>query len=309
MPIGPRGVCYGQAVVDRQRVLRAAAAQIDIALCDVDANVEKHLAWIEDARAAGVELLVFPELSLTGYKVGHTGYTLGLGASDPLLARLAKAAGDMTVVVGFIEEGHAAQFFCSAAVLHAGKVLFVHRKLNLANYGAMEEAKFFAVGRYVETFRLPPFDGSVLLCADMWNPGLVHLSALHGATLLLVPTNSSLDHESGDFSKPTKWDTVLRFYAMIYGLPIVFCNRLGEEAGHTFWGGSRIVDAHGDIVAQAGREREELLVGEISFEQVRKCRYELPTVRDSNLGLIQREIDRLAHRVGVPDHIRDDVAK
>lgn len=287
--------------------LRVAAAQIDVTLFDVEANVEKHLEWIERARAEGVDLLVFPELSLTGYKIGSRGYQIGMTVPHPVLTRLAKAAGDMAAVVGFVEEGFAAEFFCAAAYLESGRVEFVHRKLNLANYGAMEEAKFFAPGRYVETVSLTaPFTASILLCADMWNPALVHLAALHGATMLIAPTNSSLDTESGDFSKPNKWKIALQFYSGMYGLPIVFANRVGSEAGHTFWGGSRILDPHGDTVAEAPQDGEALIVGEISYDSVRRARFELPTVRDSNLSLVQREIDRLVSRLGVPERVRED---
>lgn len=288
-------------------VIRVAAAQIDVGLCEVEANLDKHLAWIERARGEGVELLVFPELSLTGYKVGSRGYQMGLDAQSPVLRRIADAAGDMAVVVGFIEEGYAAQFYCAAAYIEGGATRFVHRKLNLANYGAMEEAKFFAPGRYLETVAIKqPFSGAILLCADTWNPALVHLAALHGATLLIVPTNSSLDAESKDFSKPGKWNIALQFYSGMYGLPIVFANRIGEEAGHRFWGGSRILDPHGEIVAKVDDDSETLIVGELSYDAVRKARFELPTVRDSNLALVQREVNRLATRLGVPELIREN---
>jgi predicted amidohydrolase len=211
----------------------------------------------------------------------------------------------MFVVVGFVEEGYGAQFFNAAAVLRDGKLVFVHRKLNLANYGDMQEAKFFATGRYIEPFALAGrFVGAVLLCSDMWNPPLVHIAALHGATMLVVPTNSSLDSNSGDVSKPERWDTVLHFYASIYGLPIVFANRVGREGVHTFWGGSRIVDAFGNVVAQADGDAEQLISCAVSYDDVREARYKLPTVRDSNLGLIHREIQRLEQRIGVPALVR-----
>lgn len=292
-------------MTDRNRTLRVAAAQLDVELGDLTANIDKHLEWIARAREQGVELLVFPELSLTGYCIGHEGYRYGIAVGDAPLLKLAEAAGDMTVLVGFVEEGEAAQFFCAAAVLQRGRVEFVHRKLNLPNYGAMQEGKFFAPGRYIETFTsLKPFTGAVLLCADMWNPALVHLAALHGTTLLLVPTNSSLDAESGDVSKPGTWDIVLKFYSLLYGMPIVFCNRIGTEESYTFWGRSRIVDAHGDVLEEASGTSEELIVADLTYEHVRRARFELPTVRDSNLSLIHREVDRLATRVGVPERIR-----
>lgn len=289
--------------------MRVAVAQIDVALRDPLANREKHLEMIAKASEAGAHLLVFPELSLTGYLVAERGYELGIELTDPprddVIGKLADAAGDLNVVVGFVEEGYGAQFFNAAAVLRRGHLVHVHRKLNLANYGDMEEAKFFAGGRYIEPFAVRhPFVGATLLCSDMWNPALVHLAMLHGATVLAVPTNSSLDEKSGDFSKPAHWDLALRFYSSIYGLPIAFCNRTGREGAHVFWGGSRILDAYGRTLAEAGESEETLLVADLDYADVRKARHALPTVRDSNLALIHREIARLADRVGVPTVVR-----
>jgi predicted amidohydrolase len=171
----------------------------------------------------------------------------------------------------------------------------------------MEEAKYFSQGRYVETTPIcPPFTAALLLCADLWNPALVHLAAVNGATALIVPTNSSNDRSSGDFTKPAKWDLALRFYAMMYGLPIIFANRVGTEEGHEFWGGSRIVDARGEVIAKAEGDAEQLVIAELDYDQVRRARYELPTVRDSNLELLHREVNRLTSRVGVPDRFRHD---
>ncbi|MFP3345508.1 NAD+ synthetase, partial [Halomonas sp. SIMBA_159] len=79
----------------------------------------------------------------------------------------------------------------------------------------MEEDKYFAEGRYVEVF---PFDAAwsagLLVCADIWNPALVHLAALQGATVLLSPVASAVEAVGGEFSNPEGWDTALRFYAM-----------------------------------------------------------------------------------------------
>lgn len=287
--------------------MKAAVAQIDVTLGDLEANLDKHLELIARAHEAGCRLLVFPELSLVGYRIGGRGHRVGIGLGHPAIRRLAEAAGEMFVVFGFVEESFAAQFFNASALVRRGEVLFVHRKLNLANYGDMEEGKYFAPGRYVETFELEEgFTGAILLCSDLWNPALVHLVALHGATLLVAPTNSSLDRSSGDFSKPVRWDLFLRFYATIYGLPVLFANRLGEEDPHEFWGGSRILDAAGRVLAEATDE-EALLVAELDYDGVRRARFELPTVRDSNLDLIHREVDRLYRRIGVPDMVRDPV--
>lgn len=285
--------------------LRVGCAQIDVVPFDVMRNVETHRELIAEAREQDVSVCVFPELSLTGYSTGERSYELAMKPSDPVLARLTEDAGDMFVIVGFIEEGYAAQFFNSAAVLRGGEVVFVHRKLNLATYGNLEEGKYFATGRYIEPFDLgDPFAGSILICADMWNPALVHLAALHGATVLLSPTNSALDSVSGAFSNPRGWEVVVSFYAMIYGLPVVMANRVGREDELVFWGGSRILGPRGEVLALASDEETTLLTADLSYDLIKRARFELPTVRDSNLALVEREIGRLAERVGVPQAYR-----
>ena len=89
-------------------------------------------------------------------------------------------------------------------------------------------------------------------------------------------------------------------------MPIAFANRVGTEARHQFWGGSRILDARGRTVAKAGPDEETTLLADIDYQDVRAARFQLPTVRDSNLALIHREIDRLARKVGVPRVVRDE---
>src|SRR6185503_2792901 len=100
-------------------VLKVAAAQMPCASGLTDESIARHLEAIEDSRAKSVDVLVFPELSLTGY------------AAAPDLALLAAAAGPMLVAVGFIEEGPAAQFYTAQALLTRGNVVHVHRKINL----------------------------------------------------------------------------------------------------------------------------------------------------------------------------------
>ncbi len=287
--------------------LKVGVAQVPTDLHDVASNAERHRHYIAEAKAAGVELLMFPELSLTGYQVADQAVDVAMTKYDPTLLSLAEAAGEMTVVVGFVEEGYAAQFYNASAVLRRGRVDFVHRKINLPSYGRMEEDKYFAEGRYVEVF---PFDDAwsagLLVCADIWNPALVHLAALHGATFLLSPVASAVEAVGGEFSNPDGWDTALRFYAMMYGMPVVMANICGREGGLHFWGGSRILDPHGRPLAQADEE-EGLITATLDYDAVRRARFALPTVRDSNLDLIHREVDRLVNRVGVPVGIRRTV--
>lgn len=287
--------------MQNQNVLKVAAAQIDAVAGDLDSAFAKHLDMIEQARSAGVGVLLFPELSLTGYSIGSEGLAYAMRSDDPRILKLARASGDMVSVVGLIEEGFAAQFYNSVAALRNGEVIYVHRKLNLATYGVLEEGKHFAPGRYVETFDIGgPWRIGMLICSDLWNPALVNLVALHGATLLLAPISSAMEVVGGEFDNPRGWDTCLNFYSMIYGFPVVMSNRVGMEGDLSFWGGSRIVDPFGKIVSGTSGSRESLISADIDYESLRQARFHLPTVRDSNLGLVLRESERLYQVIGVP---------
>ncbi|MCA9068948.1 MAG: hypothetical protein KDA84_08500 [Planctomycetaceae bacterium] len=284
------------------RSLRVAVAQIDAVAYEIEANVDKHFRAIEQARKADVQLLVFPELSICGYHVGLRAPEVAISRENQLLTELAKESGPMKTVVGFVEEGFAAQLHNTCAVLHEGRVQFIHRKLNLASYGVLDEKKHYAGGRYVDVFQqFKPWVGAILVCADMWNPALVHLAALYGATILVAPVASSERALAGQFSNPMGWETVVKFYAMIYGFPIILANFAAGAPFNEdrFWGGSRIVDPYGKTLAQAG-DGEELIIADLDYNTVRDARFRLPTVRDSNLDLIQREIGRLSRNVGVP---------
>lgn len=287
--------------------MRIAIAQIESVLGDVDANVDKHLDFIARARREGAHMLLFPELSLTGHSAGAMTLEVALPRHDPRILRLAEAAGPMLTSFGLIEEGPAAQFYNSCFTVAATGLCHIHRKVNLATYGKLDDGKHFAGGRYVETFTLPDHAGwrcATLICNDYWNPALIYLAALHGATMLLCPVSSGLEAVGGDFDNPASWAAAVDFYSMVYGMPMLFANRVGTEGDLHFWGGSRIVDAYGKDVARAG-DGETLVVGELDYASVREARYRLPSVRDSNLALISREIRRLEQTLGVPEMVRE----
>lgn len=288
------------------RTLKVGAAQFASEVGDVDANVDRHLDWIARGHEAGLDLLVLPELSLTGHYGPERLLDAAMRRDDPRLTRLAEAAGDMAVTVGFIEEAPAAQFHNAAAILRRGRMIHLHRKVNIPTYGKLEEGKHYASGRFVETVELDAdWRAGLLICADLWNPALTHLAFLHGATLLVAPVSSGVEAVGADFDNPGGWALTMRFYAMMYGAPAIMVNRTGTERDLTFWGGSRIVDAFGRELAVAGTG-EELIAAELEYDQVRRARHLLPTVRDSNIALVRRETDRLIDKLGVPDFVRDD---
>ncbi|PIV75878.1 MAG: nitrilase [Rhodobacteraceae bacterium CG17_big_fil_post_rev_8_21_14_2_50_65_11] len=288
------------------RSLTLAAAQFASATGALDANFATHHAWVEEAAVAGADLLVFPELSLVGHYGAEDLLENTMNSRDPRLMALSRAAGDMILVVGFVEEGPAAQFYNAAGVYRNGKLIYIHRKINLPSYGKLIETKYYAQGRFVDTHEIDDdWRLGLLICADLWNPALTHLAFLHGATLLVSPISSGVEAVGEAFDNPAGWAATMHFYSMMYGAPSVMVNRVGVEGDLSFWGGSRILDPFGKPLAVAG-EGPEMITAKVDYAQVREARALLPTVRDSNLGLVERETNRLIERLGVPDIIRED---
>lgn len=286
--------------------LSVGVAQFASDPADLTANFDQHYEWIAQARARDVEFLLMPELSLTGHYGALQLLDVAMNMTDPRLKAMSQHAGDMTICFGFIEEGPAAQFYNTSAVWRAGKLLYLHRKINLPNYGRLNEGKHYAPGRFVDTLAMrDEWRMGLLICADAWNPALVHLSCVQGATLLTCPVSSGVEAVAEEFDNPKGWARTMAFYSSMYGLPSIMANRTGVEEDLTFWGGSRILDPFGETLAQAGTE-PELITAALDYQAVRRARHTLPTVRDSNISMIHRETTRIIETLGVPNRVRDE---
>jgi len=123
--------------------------------------------------------------------------------------------------------------------------------------------------------------------------------------VLFSPISSAIEAVGGEFDNPAGWHLNVRFYGMTYGLPLIMANRVGREGDLQFWGGSCVVDPFGHMNTEAMGDEETLVRAELDYDQVRRARYLLPTVRDSNLSLVLREAQRLEGVIGVPLSVRD----
>ncbi|MGB0499407.1 MAG: nitrilase-related carbon-nitrogen hydrolase [Rubricella sp.] len=288
------------------RHITFAAAQFPSETGDIARNLEAHRDWIASADQAGADVLVFPELSLVGHYGAERLLDVAMMRQDDRLLGLSRIAPRLSIVVGFVEEGPGAQFYNAAAVLQGGRLRYIHRKINLPSYGRLIETKYYAQGRFVDTHGIDEdWRMGLLICADLYNPALTHLSFLHGATFLAAPISSGREAVGDEFDNPASWATTMQFYSMMYGAPSIMVNRTGREEDLTFWGGSRILDAYGRVLAQAG-SAEEMITARVDYADVRRARAQLPTVRDSNIGLVARETDRLIARLGVPEMVRQE---
>jgi predicted amidohydrolase len=276
----------------RGDVVRVALAQGDCVLGDVAENTRRVRQALGQATAESADLVVFPELALSGYSLGHVADDVSRAVEDEEIAGLVADAGT-AFVMGFAEAGRL-HTYNSAVYAEGGRVRHVHRKLYLPTYDIWEERKHFTPGAAMRAFDTPFGRMAILLCADAWQPALAVLAVQDGARVLLVPANSTVRRP--DIVE--QWHDITRFYARTLQCYVVFVNRVGAEPELRFWGGSHVYGPEGDLVAEAPRDEPALISAELDLSAVRRARRAMPLVKEARLGLLSREIERLAAEGG-----------
>lgn len=275
--------------------MRIALAQTDCALGEVDINVKAAGEQIAAAAAQGAELVVFPELALNGYALGQVGEDRSLPATDERLTALGAIGPD--VLIGFHEDGGLRTYNSAAYLTPQGRV-HLHRKLYLPNYLVWEERKHSSPGQAARAYDTRFGRMATLICNDAWQPVLPWLVAQDGAEVIVVPTNSAVEFGPASLDTIDYWGDLLRFLARMQQAWVVFCNRVGTEAGARFWGGSRVLDPLGNVVAQAPLHEPDLVIADIDVHAARRRRRATPLVGEARLGLIERELHRLISEGG-----------
>jgi predicted amidohydrolase len=277
--------------------INLALAQINTRLGDVEANLEKHLDLAREARQRGVDLLVFPELSLTGYVLQDLAPVVAHKptADDPVFRPLLKASLELDLAVGFVDEDSRHRFFIAAAYLSQGRLVHVHHKVYLPTYGLFDEGRFFAWGDSIAAFDTRFGRLGILICEDFWHVSPPYLLWLDGADLLLLMSASPGRGLSVDPRlESARWvERINQAYASVFTAFVAHANRTGYEDGLNFWGGSTVFDPNGALLARAAYFQEELLMTEIDLNQLHRTRARLPLLRDERTSLVQREIGRI----------------
>jgi predicted amidohydrolase len=296
----------------RRRVL--ALAQIAPVLGDLAQNLALHEVKIAESKAAGADLVMFPELSLTGYQLQDLAPEVAMRRTDPRLQSLAKlTSGGPSAVVSFVESTDDHRLFAAAALLEAGEVRHVARKCYLPTYGLFDERRFLAAGDAIRATRAA-LGGSAAgdvgigigVCEDFWHPTLPAILAQDGAELLInvaagPARGASVDADQG-LGSAASWGTLLRATAALTTSYVAFTNRVGVDESLIFWGGSRVIGPDGVVIAEAPLFEEALLLAEIDLDEVARARSALPLLRDERLELTRREFDRIiATRAGLEE--------
>lgn len=280
--------------------VNVSLAQCDAILGDVGRNLDAHLALIEEARGQGAGLVVFPELSLTGYHLRDLTQEVALRRDDPRLQRLADAARGLDVVAGWIEESPEHALFNAGGWFHDGRLVHVHRKVYPVNYGMFEERRYWAAGDQVAALDTAFGRAGLLVCEDAWHPATTYLLYADRADVVVVTSCSPArgvqpaEDAPGALRSARAWDLLLRAQSAAFNVYTVYVNRCGVEDGTTFSGNSRVFGPDGEPLATLGLEPELRLVT-LDPAPLRRRRAALPMLRDERFDVTLGNLERIAH--------------
>ncbi|HEY6537872.1 MAG TPA: nitrilase-related carbon-nitrogen hydrolase [Candidatus Dormibacteraeota bacterium] len=285
----------------RSRPVKLALVQHQPVLGDVPAN----LAWCCQRIAAEVELgsqlIVLPELSLTGYVLKDLTPEAAVRLDGPEVEDLVRATGGAAALVGLVLESDQFRFYNAAILIADGAVRQIHRKVYLPTYGMFDEQRHLAAGDRFEVFDLVLGEGGswrvgILVCEDLWHPSSAYLLSRAGVDLLLCPSASpgrGISGGEGELGSATSYGAMLRTYAELFTVFIAYCNRVGFEDGFHFWGGSRLVGPDGRTLAGPLDDAEGVLHADLDRGELRRARIAFPLLRDERFDVVERQLGLL----------------
>jgi NAD+ synthase (glutamine-hydrolysing) len=245
------------------RRFRIALAQINTTVGDLEGNVARIRAGLDQTRALGCRVVAFPELAVTGYPPEDLLFKSAfVEANLKALADLARASTGLTAVVGFVDKRD--DIFNAAAVLHDGAVAGVYHKQYLPNYGVFDENRYFQAGTEAPVFTLGETSFAVNICEDIWYPtGPTTRQALAGAELV-VTINASPYHAG----KGHQRERMIATRAADDVVCLAFVNLVGGQDELVFDGGSLIVNERGEPVARGRQFAEDFVVADLDLDAV-----------------------------------------
>jgi predicted amidohydrolase len=265
--------------------------------------VADNLALIEEdiatALESGADLIIFPELALSGYFLKDLVPEVARRVDAPEILRLIELSKGISIAIGFVEETDDYHFFNSALYLEDGAIRHLHRKVYLPTYGLFDEQRYLARG---ETFRA--FDTKfgcfgMLICEDMWHLSASYILAMDGATTLLCLSSSPARGIEGDtLGSASAWQKLTSTTALFLNCRVLYCNRVGFEDGVNFWGGSEYIAPSGESVVRGALMEPDQVTAAVNEGALRRERISSPMIRDENLFVTMRELGRIADERG-----------
>jgi prepilin-type processing-associated H-X9-DG protein len=277
--------------------LKLALAQIDCRLADLETNLQTHREIAKIAAQQGAQIIIFPELSLTGYHLQEKTAEVALLENASQLEPLRQQSRQIDILAGLVLESPDHRMHNSALYFSGGKILHRHDKVYLPTYGRFEEGKYFARGGRLRAFDNAFSRCGILICEENWHSSAANVLWLDGAKIFFsihcASAASAAPLSLAPSTSPGACRVLSQFYAKMFGAYFIFVNRIGNEGPFHFWGGSQIIDPFGEAEATAKIDAPDLLVHSLDLEKIRAARMEMPLLRDEDIALMRRELARL----------------
>jgi len=286
----------GEITLDKN--LKVGLAQIDVRLGDPAHNLEKHLNFVRQARSQGVDLICFPELSITGYFLEDLVPTMAVRPSpdEPTFQALLAESRDIDILFGFPEMDDRRRFYISTAYLSQGEIIDVHRKTYLSAYRMFDEKRFFAPGDAIRAFDTRFGRIGILICEEAWHISPAYLLWLDGADILIhvaAGPGYGTRADSTELGSAAAVDLLSRMYAQFFTAFVLYCNRVGVVDGATFFGRASAVSPSGEFLAKGPDFDEALVVARLDLGELKRVRTHLPLLRDERVDLTFEELRRI----------------
>jgi NAD+ synthase (glutamine-hydrolysing) len=229
-------------------------AQINAHVGNIQANTEKICASIHLAREQGASLIIFPELAVTGYPPEDLLFRDDFHTEvQTALKTIATASQHIHVIVGYPNKTDLG-IYNSAAVFFNGKMIAHYDKQCLPNYGVFDEQRYFIPGNKPCIVKINKIKYGLLICEDLWFDAPIKQAKNAGAEFII-----GINASPFDLAKPAQRFEVLREKQKLVHLPILYTNLIGGQDELIFDGGSFVLNAHGECIAQAAFFKEALL--------------------------------------------------
>jgi len=267
-------------------------------------NLERAIDRIREAAGKGAQVVCLPELFQTQYfcqREDASLFDLAESIPGPATTRLSAVARQQKVVlIASLFEKRAPGIYHNTAVVFDsdGTLRGIYRKMHIPDDPLYYEKFYFTPGDLgYRAFDTQAVRLGALICWDQWYPEGARLTALQGAQILFYPTAIGwhpAEKEQYGKAQHDAWRTIQRAHAIANGVYVAVVNRVGKEtgdvrgkaapgAGLEFWGGSFICDAFGEILAEAAKDREEILIAEVDTKKLEDIRRNWPFLRDRRI--------------------------
>ena len=260
-----------------KRKIKIALAQIRCKRADKRENIRKIESKVTQAKQQGADLIIFPELTLTGYTLRDQIYDMAEtipGVSTTAIERISKKT-KTHIVFGMPELSTKTQatIYNTAVLVGPNGIIGKYQKMYLPTHSVFEEKRYFRPGYHTAVFETELGKIGLIICYDVFFPEVSRLARLEGAQMIICISASPA-------TRRNFFETLTVARAIENTIFFVYVNLVGVENGLQFWGGSRLIGPNGDVLVKAKYHEEDLIVREIDYADIRPTEAFVPLMKD-----------------------------